>query len=301
MNARPGASPNGSSPCGRRTDAPIPPAMHALGESDRDAALGDVVGAVERPGPHARPDRLVRDPDSLLASAGGSSPDRAPARAACASSDPTDEGSNGPTSAIASPSRANPSRPARAALGQLADHADHRRREDRPARRLVVERDVAADDRDTERLARLGQSLDRLGQLPGDVRLLGVAEVQAVRQPERLGADAGEVGGALVDRLGRAAARIAGDSPAVAVDRRPRSPDARPASTSTAASASSGRRTVRDWTIGSYCSNTGRREAMFAEREQREQRLRRRLVAGQHAASGARVQIGSMAATGSRS
>ena len=28
----------------------------------------------------------------------------------------------------------------------------------------------------------------------------------------------------------------------------------------------SGRRTVRDWTIGSYCSNTGRREARFAER-----------------------------------
>ncbi len=36
-----------------------------------------------------------------------------------------------------------------------------------------------------------------------------------------------------------------------------------PGSTSTAASHSSGRRTVRDCTIGSYCSNSGRREAMF--------------------------------------
>ena len=158
-----------------------------------------------------------------------------------------------------------PHPPGPGCAGQLADHADHGRREDRPGRRLVVERDVAADDRDTERLARLGQSLDRLGQLPGHVRLLGVAEVQAVGQAERLGADAGEVGGALVDRLGRAARedrrRLAGrcrrSTP------RSRSPSG---STSTAASASSGRRTVRDWTIGSYCSNTGRREAMFAER-----------------------------------
>ena len=35
----------------------------ALGQRDRDAALGDVVGAAERPRPDARPDRPVRDPD----------------------------------------------------------------------------------------------------------------------------------------------------------------------------------------------------------------------------------------------
>jgi hypothetical protein len=38
-----------------------------------------------------------------------------------------------------------------------------------------------------------------------------------------------------------------------------------PASTSTAASADCGRRIVRDPTIGSYCSNTKRFDAMFAE------------------------------------
>ncbi len=37
------------------------------------------------------------------------------------------------------------------------------------------------------------------------------------------------------------------------------------ASVSTAASADSGRRTVRDCTIGSYCSNTQRLEAIVGE------------------------------------
>ena len=46
------------------------------------------------------------------------------------------------------------------------DAADHRRRVDRPSVRLVVERDVAGDDRDAERLAGLRDALDRLGQLP---------------------------------------------------------------------------------------------------------------------------------------
>ena len=45
---------------------------------------------------------------------------------------------------------------------------------------------------------------------------------------------------------------------------RPRS-RRRPAAASTAASACSGRRTVRDCTMQSYCSNSGSREAMFGE------------------------------------
>ncbi len=49
--------------------------------------------------------------------------------------------------------------------------------------------------------------------------LLGVAEVEAVGQAERLGADAGQVLGALEHRLDRAGVRIAGDPPPVAVDR----------------------------------------------------------------------------------
>ena len=44
-----------------------------------------------------------------------------------------------------------------------------------------------------ERLAGGGHALDRLGQLPGDLRLLGVAEVEAVGDRERLAAGAGDV------------------------------------------------------------------------------------------------------------
>ena len=131
-------------------------------------------------------DGLVGDPDVPDRTSAARPPGRRPR--SFASSEPTADGSNGPTSAIASPRRREPQPPRARSVGQLPDDPDDRRREDRPARRLVVERHVAADDGHAERLARLGQTLDRLDQLPGDVRLLGVAEVQAVGQPERLGA-----------------------------------------------------------------------------------------------------------------
>ena len=50
---------------------------------------------------------------------------------------------------------------------QQADRADDRRRVDRPARVLVVQRDVPRDDRSLERLAGLGHALDRLVQVVG--------------------------------------------------------------------------------------------------------------------------------------
>ena len=104
-------------------------------------------------------------------------------------------------------------------LRQLADQPDDRGREDRAGAGLVVERHVAADDRDRERAAGVGEARDGARELPGDVRLLRVAEVEAVGQPERLGADAGEVGRALEHGLDRAAVGVAGDAAAVAVDR----------------------------------------------------------------------------------
>ena len=50
---------------------------------------------------------------------------------------------------------------------------------------LVVERDVAGDDRDAERLAGLGHALDGLGQHVRRLAALGVAEVEAVRDRRR--------------------------------------------------------------------------------------------------------------------
>ena len=104
-------------------------------------------------------------------------------------------------------------------VGQLADHRHHRGRVDRPVGALVVEGDVAADDGDAERVAGVGEAADRAVELPGAGRLLRVAEVEAVGQAERLGADAGEVLGALEHRLDRPLVGVAGDAAAVAVDR----------------------------------------------------------------------------------
>ena len=53
------------------------------------------------------------------------------------------------------------------------------------AARLVVERDVPADDRDAERLARLAHALDDLGELPHHLGVLRVPEVEAVHERER--------------------------------------------------------------------------------------------------------------------
>ena len=74
-----------------------------------------------------------------------------------------------------------------------ADAADHGRRRDRAAAGLVVERHVSRDDRNPQLVRGLGDPVDRLRQLPADLGLLGVAEVQAVGERERLAARAGDV------------------------------------------------------------------------------------------------------------
>src|SRR5262249_38751186 len=64
---------------------------------------------------------------------------------------------------------------------------------------LVVERDVARDDRHAELLGRARDALDRLRELPGDFGLLGIAEVEAVREADGLAAGARHVEGGAVD------------------------------------------------------------------------------------------------------
>ena len=149
-------------------------------------------------------------------------------------------------------------------IGQLADQADDRRRVDRARVGLVVERDVAADDRHAERLAGVGEALDGPVELPRDGGLLRVAEVEAVGQAERLGADAGQVLRALEHRLDRADVRVAGDAAAVAVDRG-RDRVAGLGKLEDGGVGASGRRTVREPTIESYCSNAHFFEAIEGE------------------------------------
>ena len=69
---------------------------------------------------------------------------------------------------------------------------------------LVVERHVAADDGRLERAAGVAEAADGLDELPHDLGALGVAEVEAVGDGERLGADGGDVAVGLGDGEARA-------------------------------------------------------------------------------------------------
>src|SRR5207249_12004999 len=51
------------------------------------------------------------------------------------------------------------------------------------------------DDRNPQSLGRLGDALDRLRQLPADLGLFGVPEVEAIGQRQRLAAGTGDVQG----------------------------------------------------------------------------------------------------------
>src|ERR1039457_5198231 len=76
------------------------------------------------------------------------------------------------------------------------------------AQRLVVEADVAAGDGNFQFLASLRDPIDRLRELPHDVRLFGIAEVQAIRCSHRSGSRARHFARRLRDRVHRAQPRI---------------------------------------------------------------------------------------------
>src|SRR5439155_12743744 len=90
-----------------------------------------------------------------------------------------------------------------------ADATDDGRGWDRPAVGLVVERDVARDDRDPEGSCGMGDTLDRPSELPADLGLLGIAEVEAIGEGERLAASAGDVARGAEDCKHAGAVRIA--------------------------------------------------------------------------------------------
>ncbi len=75
---------------------------------------------------------------------------------------------------------------------------------------LVVERDVARNDGEIQRAAGLGHALDALGELGHDLRPLGIAEIHAVGQRQRLRARGGEIAPGLGHGLLAAFERIGG-------------------------------------------------------------------------------------------
>ena len=99
------------------------------------------------------------------------------------------------------------------------DDADLGRRGDRAAGRLVVERDVAAGDRDPEGPAGVAEAADGLPQLPERLRPGGVAEVEAVRDAQRARPGDAHVAGRLGDRQRGAEVRVERGDGLVAVGR----------------------------------------------------------------------------------
>ena len=132
-------------------------------------------------------------------------------------SEPASATGEAPASRTTSPSRQAPG--TRRTSSSSPTQPTTGRRVDRAPVGLVVERDVARDDRDPQRLARFRHPLDRLDELPRDRALLRVAEVEAVGQADRLGAGAGDVPRRLEHRQPAAGARVETPHPAGAVER----------------------------------------------------------------------------------
>ena len=79
------------------------------------------------------------------------------------------------------------------------DDADHWRGVDRGAVGLVVERDVSPGDRGAQGAAGVADAANRGDELAHDLGFLGVAEVEAIRRPDRLGSAGGDVAARLGD------------------------------------------------------------------------------------------------------
>ena len=91
---------------------------------------------------------------------------------------------------------------------EKANYTQHRSWINALSQSLVVEADVAAGDRDFEFLAGLSDAVNRLRELPHDVGLLGIGEVQAIRRADGSRARAGDVASGFGNRVHRAELRI---------------------------------------------------------------------------------------------
>ena len=290
----PGPSPNSSASDARpETVAPRPEARRALGQRDRDAALGDVVrGAAAR---RTRTAWRIAACSALSSprSTAGSGPATGSPRSLDSSEAASDGAQPAVTSAIASPARDEPEPP-----GARARPAA-RRRGRRPASgrsgprrpRCRARRCRRRPGCRTRGRRRRGPAIARVS-CQAMCGFSGLPKFRQLVSPSGSAPTQARLAEHSSDGLDRAAVRVGGDAAAVAVDRhRDRGPgavarrrrverrrrsalDGASGSSSTAASACSGRRTVREPTIESYCSNAHWREARLAEPSSAEQRSR---------------------------
>ena len=89
-----------------------------------------------------------------------------------------------------------------------ADHSDGRRRINRAALGLVVERDVSRNHRRSERQAGLADAADALRELPHDLRPLRRSEIQTIGDRDRPSSASRDVAGRLGHRLLASLVRI---------------------------------------------------------------------------------------------
>src|SRR5713101_3802428 len=99
------------------------------------------------------------------------------------------------------------------------DHAQYRRRINALTQSLVIEADVSASDRNLEFLAGFGDAINRLRKLPHDMRLFGIAEVQAIGRAHGSRSRAGYVACGFSDRVHGAQFGIEVAPTAVAIER----------------------------------------------------------------------------------
>ena len=100
-----------------------------------------------------------------------------------------------------------------------ADDANHGRGIDAFAQSFVVEADIATGDGNFKLFARFGDAVDHLRELPHDVRLLRVAEVEAVGCADRRSSRASHVARGFGDGVHRTQARIEIAPASVAIER----------------------------------------------------------------------------------
>ncbi len=101
---------------------------------------------------------------------------------------------------------------------QCAHNSQHRRGINAFAQSLVVKADIAASDGHVQCFAGFGDAIHHLGKLPHDMRLLRIAEVQAIGRAHRRSAAAGHVAGRVRHCVHGAQLRIEIAPPPVAIE-----------------------------------------------------------------------------------
>ena len=184
-----------------------------FGERDRESALGRIVGAREhgRRAPEEANQPRLGDEIGLGRTPGRSAEEQGLVLGAVEGELRRSDGVDGIALAPGSRDQGD--------IGDEPNAAHDGSRPDGSSIGLVVEGDVAGDDRNPKRFACEGDALDRFAELPGDLLLLGIPEVEAIRCRERTTACARDVSRRFESCERAARARVERGDPPSTVER----------------------------------------------------------------------------------